>query len=87
MSDNNSTDSETQPRGVEAVKNHMLENKIETALWISRVLSIVFAIGYVLPLFGCVSLLIENLSIINDTRVNIPDHHKVHFTKSYWRTP
>lgn len=53
MSDSNSTDNETpQPRGVAAVKDHMLENKIETALWISRVLSILFAIGYVLPLFG-----------------------------------
>lgn len=53
MSDNNSTtDNDNQPRGIEAVKNHMLENKIETALWISRVLSIVFAVGYILPIFG-----------------------------------
>lgn len=55
MSDNNTaTDNNdsNQPRGVEAVKNHMLENKIETALWVSRVLSIIFAIGYILPLFG-----------------------------------
>lgn len=53
MSDSNSTtDSDNQPRGIEAVKNHMLENKIETALWLSRVLSIVFAIGYLLPIFG-----------------------------------
>lgn len=54
MSDNNSTDNDNQPRGIEAVKNHMLENKIETALWVSRVLSIVFAIGYLLPIFGWV---------------------------------
>lgn len=52
MSDNNSTDNENQPRGIEAVKIHMMENKIETALWVSRVLSIVFAIGYLLPIFG-----------------------------------
>lgn len=52
MSDSNSTDNDNQPRGIEAVKNHMLENKIETALWLSRVLSIVFAIGYLLPIFG-----------------------------------
>lgn len=53
MSDNNSsTDNENQPRGIEAVKNHMMEFKIETALWISRVLSIVFAIGYLIPIFG-----------------------------------
>jgi hypothetical protein len=57
MSDNNSTDNENQPRGIEAVKIHMLENKIETALWISRVLSIVFAIGYLLPIFGYVTLI------------------------------
>ncbi|CAG9798133.1 unnamed protein product [Chironomus riparius] len=52
MSDNNSTDNENQPRGIGAVKIHMMENKIETALWVSRVLSIVFAIGYLLPIFG-----------------------------------
>jgi transmembrane protein 33 len=51
MSDSNSTENE-QPRGVEAVKNHILENKIETALWVSRILSIFFAIGYLLPIFG-----------------------------------
>jgi transmembrane protein 33 len=51
MSDNNSTDNE-QPRGVEAVKNHFIENKIETALWVSRILTVVFAIGYMLPIFG-----------------------------------
>lgn len=52
MSDSNSTDNDNQPRGIEAVKNHMLENKIETALWCSRVLSIVFAIFYLIPIFG-----------------------------------
>jgi transmembrane protein 33 len=54
MSDNNTDrdNDSNQPRGVEAVKNHMLENKVETALWVSRVLSIVFAIGYLLPIFG-----------------------------------
>jgi len=51
MSDSNSTDNE-QPRGIEAVKKSILENKIETALWLSRVLSIVFAVGYLLPIFG-----------------------------------
>jgi transmembrane protein 33 len=61
MSDNNTNtasdnNDSNQPRGVEAVKNHMLENKIETALWCSRVLSIVFAIGYVLPIFGYVEI-------------------------------
>lgn len=52
MSDNNTDNDSTQPRGVQAVKNHMLANKIDTALWVSRVLSIVFAIGYILPIFG-----------------------------------
>jgi transmembrane protein 33 len=54
MSDNNTDNGNNgaQPqRGFEAVKNHMLENKIETALWISRILSIFFTIGYILPIF------------------------------------
>lgn len=51
MSDNSTDNGNQQPRGIEAVKNHMLANKIETALWISRVLSVFFAIGFLLPIF------------------------------------
>ncbi|XP_063698870.1 Krueppel homolog 2 [Culicoides brevitarsis] len=52
MSDN-STQQEQQPaRGFEALKAHVIANKIDSALWASRVLTILFAVGYVIPLFG-----------------------------------
>lgn len=41
-----------QPRGVEALKQHVMLNKIDAALWASRVLTVVFTIGYILPIFG-----------------------------------
>lgn len=41
-----------RPRGIDALKNHILEHKVESALWLSRLLTIIFSIGYILPLFG-----------------------------------
>lgn len=41
-----------QARGVEALKQHVMLNKIDAALWASRVLTVVFTIGYILPIFG-----------------------------------
>lgn len=53
MSDQQSQDQQPQPaRGVQALKEHIILNKIDTALWASRVLTILFAIGYVIPIFG-----------------------------------
>lgn len=51
MADNNSND-ESRPRGFEALKLHVIEHKVDVALWASRVLTLLFAIGYVLPIFG-----------------------------------
>lgn len=50
MADNNSN--EERPRGLQALKQHISENKADVALWASRVLTIIFALGYVLPIFG-----------------------------------
>lgn len=52
MADNDTN--QDRPRGVEALKQHVSENKADVALWASRVLTIIFAIGYVLPIFGYV---------------------------------
>lgn len=45
---------ETAPenRGFAALKDHVMNNRLDTALWASRILTIVFAIGYVIPIFG-----------------------------------
>lgn len=53
MSDQQSRDQPPQlARGVQALKDHIILNKIDTALWASRVLTILFTIGYVIPIFG-----------------------------------
>lgn len=41
-----------ETRGFAALKDHVSRNRLDTALWASRVLTIVFALGYVLPIFG-----------------------------------
>lgn len=56
MSDNSSQQQDTQQpaRGFEALKAHVIANKVDSALWASRVLTILFAVGYVIPIFGWV---------------------------------
>lgn len=39
-------------RGFAALKDHVMNNRLDTALWASRILTIVFAIGYMIPIFG-----------------------------------
>lgn len=46
------TTNATPLRGFEGLKAHVLSNKLDAALWLSRVLAIVFTIAYVLPIFG-----------------------------------
>ena len=38
--------------GMQAVINHITSDKIEAAMWISRLTTIVFTISFVLPFFG-----------------------------------
>lgn len=52
MADSNANQEQARPRGIEALKLHIGENKVDVALWASRVLTILFAFGYVLPIFG-----------------------------------
>lgn len=54
MADNNAN--QERPRGFEALKQHVIDNKVDVALWASRVLTIIFAFGYVLPIFGWVQI-------------------------------
>lgn len=65
MADNNTN--QERPRGFEALKQHVIENKSDVVLWASRVLTIIFAIGYMLPIFGFV-FLIFNLRFFNKKR-------------------
>lgn len=50
MADNNAN--QERPRGFEALKQHVIDNKVDVALWASRVLTIIFAFGFMLPIFG-----------------------------------
>jgi len=48
-----SQESENQrPRGWVALKEHVTTHKIDLALWATRLATICFSVGYILPLFG-----------------------------------
>lgn len=86
MSDNSTDNGNQQPRGIEAVKNHMLANKIETALWISRVLSVFFAIGYLLPIFSSSHSAFYKVLISNAATSALRLHQRlpqIQFTKEF----
>ncbi|XP_017783756.1 PREDICTED: Krueppel homolog 2 [Nicrophorus vespilloides] len=56
MSDSNNTNNDTPaaPRGlnIEALKAHVIAHKIDVCLWTIRILTILFTIGYFVPLIG-----------------------------------
>lgn len=45
---------QTPQRGFQALQNHVIQNKVDVALWATRMLTIIFAMGYILPIFGFV---------------------------------
>lgn len=45
------TDSERRPKGLEALKQHVVTHKVEVTLWCTRLAAIVFTFAYILPLF------------------------------------
>lgn len=44
-------DNGEEPRGVNALKAHVLEHKVEVAMWLTRVFTVLFTVGYFIPLF------------------------------------
>lgn len=52
MSDQQQQQSQEQPRGVQALQQHIKHNRVDTALWLFRVVTIIFNIAYIIPIFG-----------------------------------
>lgn len=52
MADTHEADNPPRQAPMEALKGHWQDNKKEMCTYFSRLLTIVFAIGYVFPLFG-----------------------------------
>jgi hypothetical protein len=54
MSDHNDAQNseEAQPRGWEALRQHVIDHKVDVALWATRVFTILFTFGYFIPLLG-----------------------------------
>lgn len=54
MADNTSSESTPPPvqRGLATLVTHVRNHKIDVALWVTRVGTILFTIGYILPIFG-----------------------------------
>jgi hypothetical protein len=43
---------EQRPRGWLVLKHHLLTQKIDVALWATRLATIIFTMGYILPIMG-----------------------------------
>ena len=43
---------EERPRGWLVLKHHLLNHKIDVALWATRLATMVFTLGYILPIMG-----------------------------------
>ena len=52
MSDATSTNTnaEEQPRGIAAVSQYMLSNRINAALWITRIIAIFYGLQFMFPI-------------------------------------
>lgn len=46
------TTTASEPKGWDNLKQHVIDNKILVGLWATRVLTILFTIGYIIPIFG-----------------------------------
>lgn len=54
MSETNTTNESAPQRGlnINTLKAHVLEHKIDVALLCIRILTVVFTLGYIFPIFG-----------------------------------
>ncbi|XP_030748046.1 Krueppel homolog 2 [Sitophilus oryzae] len=54
MSENSENSTNQPPRGLnfDALKSHVIAHKIDCSLWATRMLLILFSIGYFVPIFG-----------------------------------
>ena len=43
---------EQRPQGRLVLKHHLLTHKIDVALWATRLATIIFTMGYILPIMG-----------------------------------
>lgn len=57
----NSTSAENAPpseRGWKNLQRYVMENRVDFGLWATRVITILFTIGYIIPIFGYLKLLL-----------------------------
>lgn len=56
MSDSNNSENTQPPRSrglnFDALKHHVMAHKVDMGLWAIRILTIIFTLGYFLPIFG-----------------------------------
>lgn len=56
MADTVSSNSVHMEKGWGALRQHIIDNKIKAALWVTRLFTIIFTIGYIIQIFGYVIL-------------------------------
>ncbi|PBC34317.1 Protein Kr-h2 [Apis cerana cerana] len=52
MADTASSNSVHMEKGWGALRQHIIDNKIKAALWVTRLFTIIFTIGYIIQIFG-----------------------------------
>jgi hypothetical protein len=54
MSESNVQQNSEEPRrmGWEVLKQHVIDHKVEVALWTTRIFTLIFTFGYFVPLLG-----------------------------------
>lgn len=50
------TNSPQIEKGWPALRQHIIDNKIKVGSWVTRLFTILFTIGYIIPIFGYVTL-------------------------------
>lgn len=81
-----STGEQPTPRGIQSLTEHIVRNKIEIALLVTRLLTVFFSIGYILPIFGNAQSAYYKVLIANAATSALRLHQRlpqVQFTKEF----
>ncbi|XP_015512372.1 Krueppel homolog 2 [Neodiprion pinetum] len=77
----------TPEKGWENLKQHVIDNKISVGLWATRVLTILFTVGYIIPIFGNPYNAYYKILMCNAATSALRLHQRlprVQFSREFW---
>ncbi|GFG32314.1 hypothetical protein Cfor_02711 [Coptotermes formosanus] len=79
---------EGRPQGWEALKQHVLDHKVEVALWVTRIFTILFTFGYFVPLIGllgnCFLHLVDSIASLGPSKVDSSVYFEIRLINSIY---